>query len=195
MAGSISEKQAGFLQTIKNAVYRMKVLVSDLNDISRIETGNLRVDLANVSVPEVIAAVREGILTEISERDHTLHIDVDPDLPPVRADRERLVQVLLNLASNAYKYTPNGGSIGIAARKDGSKIIFRVVDNGVGMTPEQVSKLGTKFWRADNGLGQPGTGLGFAITRNLIELMGGVLNIQSAVGKGTQISFALPVGG
>jgi signal transduction histidine kinase len=193
MAGSINEKQSGFLATIKNAVQRMKILVSDLNDISRIETGNLRVELAEVSVSEVISMVREGIATEIAQRNHTLNIDIDPELPAVRADRDRLIQVLLNLTSNAYKYTPNGGTVRLAAKRQGAQIAFLVADSGVGMSAEQVAKLGTKFWRADNGLGQPGTGLGFAITRNLIALMGGTFDIQSVPRQGTTVTFTLPV--
>ncbi len=193
MAGSINEKQTAFLATIKNAVQRMKILVSDLNDISRIETGNLRVELAEVSVSEVISAVHEGIATEITQRAHTLSIDIDPELPTVRADRDRLIQVLLNLASNAYKYTPNGGTVRLAAKRQGGQIAFLVADSGVGMSAEQVAKLGTKFWRADNGLGQPGTGLGFAITRNLIALMGGTFDIQSVPRQGTTVTFTLPV--
>jgi signal transduction histidine kinase len=192
MSGPLNEKQAAFLSTIKNAVQRMKVLVSDLNDISRIETGNLRVELREVDVAEVISAVRESIGAEIAQREHRLHVEVAPSLPAVRADRDRLIQVLLNLASNAYKYTPNGGDIWLSAKREGAHVAFTVADSGVGMTAEQLAKLGTKFWRADNGLGQPGTGLGFAITRNLIELMGGQLEIQSAPNQGTTVTFKLP---
>jgi K+-sensing histidine kinase KdpD len=193
MAGPINEKQAAFLNTIKNAVQRMKVLVSDLNDISRIETGNLRIQLADVNVSEVIDAVRESLAAEIAQRSHTLHVEVEPDLPPVRADGDRLIQVLLNLASNAYKYTPDGGTIRLSAKRQNAHIAFTVADSGVGMSAEQLAKLGTKFWRADNGLGQSGTGLGFAITRNLIALMDGDLDVQSAPNRGTTVTFRLPI--
>ncbi len=193
MSGSLTEKQTAFLNTIKSAVQRMKVLVSDLNDISRIETGNLRVELSAISVAEVMEVVRESIATEIAQRSHTLHIEVAPNLPPVRADRDRLIQVLLNLASNAYKYTPDGGVIRLSAQQTDSQIAFTVADSGVGMSAEQLAKLGTKFWRVDNGLGQPGTGLGFAITRHLIALMDGALNIQSAPNQGTTVTFTLPI--
>jgi signal transduction histidine kinase len=193
MAGPINEKQAAFVSTIKNAVQRMKVLVSDLNDISRIETGNLRIQLANVNVSEAIEAVRESLAAEIAQRSHTLHVEVEPDLPPVRADSDRLIQVLLNLASNACKYTPDGGTIRLSAKRQSAHIAFTIADNGVGMSAEQLAKLGTKFWRADNGLGQPGTGLGFAITRNLIALMNGDLDVQSAPNRGTTVTFRLPV--
>lgn len=193
MAGPVNERQATFVNTIKNAVYRMKVLVSDLNDISRIETGQLRVEIDDVSVLDAISSAKEGTITEIERRGHTLNIDVQPDLPTVRADKDRLAQVMLNLVSNAYKYTPDGGMITISAHEiAGDRVALSVSDTGVGMTPEQVAKLGTKFWRADNGLQQPGTGLGFAITRHLIELMNGTLVIQSAQGKGTTVTFTLP---
>jgi signal transduction histidine kinase len=113
-------------------------------------------------------------------------------LPPVQADKDRLAQVLLNLMSNAYKYTPDGGTIKLQARRrNGKEVAISIVDSGVGMTAEQLAKLGTKFWRADNGLGQPGTGLGFAITRNLIELMHGKLDIQSEPGKGSVFTCTL----
>jgi signal transduction histidine kinase len=193
MAGPINEKQAAFISTIKNAVQRMKVLVSDLNDISRIETGNLRIQLTDVNVSEVIDAVRESLAAEIAQRAHTLYVEVEPDLPPVRADSDRLVQVLLNLASNAYKYTPDGGTIRLSAKRQNAHIAFTVADSGVGMSAEQLAKLGTKFWRADNGLGQSGTGLGFAITRNLIALMDGDLDVQSAPNRGTTVTFRLPI--
>jgi len=193
MAGPVTDKQAQFLVTIKNAVNRMRVLVSDLNDISRIESGNLRVDLEPVSVREAIDSALEGAQTEIERRGHHLTVTVSADLPPVQADQDRLAQVLLNLISNAYKYTPDGGTIQVEAFRNGNRIAFRVADNGIGMTAQQMANLGIKFWRAENTLNQPGTGLGFAITRNLIELMRGDLDIQSIPGKGSTFVFNLPI--
>lgn len=193
MAGEVNERQQQFIGTIKNAVNRMKVLVSDLNDISRIESGNLRVELYDVNVQEALDAALEGTLTEIEKRGHNLMLHVPPDLPLVRADKDRLAQILLNLISNAYKYTPDGGTIRVSAERSGEAVAFSVVDSGVGMSPEQLAQLGTKFWRADNNLQQPGTGLGFAITRNLIELMHGNLTINSTPGVGSTFTFTLPV--
>jgi signal transduction histidine kinase len=192
MAGPVTEKQEQFVVTIKNAVNRMKVLVSDLSDISRLETGNLRIEMGPVNVNAVVDAAIEGTMTEIGRRQHNLLVHVEKDLPHVLADRDRLTQILLNLISNAYKYTPDGGTIRVLVEQTAVGISFSVSDSGVGMTPEQVAMLGTKFWRADNGLGQPGTGLGFAITRNLIEMMSGKLQIQSVPGQGSTFEFTLP---
>jgi signal transduction histidine kinase len=193
MGGGINERQEQFINTIKNAVNKMKLLVSDLSDISRIESGHLRVEISNVNVPEAINSAKEGTLTEIEKRQHQLVVNIEPNLPDVAADPERLIQVLLNLMSNAYKYSPDGGTITVEAYHENGQVLISVSDTGVGMTPDQLAKLGTKFWRADNGLQQAGTGLGFAITRNLIDLMRGTLDIQSEPGKGSKFTISLPL--
>jgi len=170
------------------------VLVNDLSDISRIETGNMRVNVEDVNVVEAVNSALESTLGEIEQRQHQLVVDLTPELPPVQADRDRLVQVLVNLTSNAYKYTPNGGNIYIRALvAPERRIAISIQDSGVGMSSEQLANLGRKFWRADNGLEQPGTGLGFAITRNLIEMMKGTLDIQSEPGHGSVFTFTLPI--
>ncbi len=195
VAGSISEQQAEFIEKIKSNVTRMKILVSDLSDISRIESGNLRMDLAPVDPYAVIAQARDGAHTQIEERHHIYVEEVPGDLPPVLADANRLTQVLLNLLSNAYKYTPDGGTITLLAGLAGGRVSFSVRDTGIGMTEEDLARLGTKFWRADNdhAISQPGTGLGFAITRNLIALMHGELNIESEPGQGSTFTFTIPI--
>ncbi len=193
VVGPVTEKQAQFLATIKNAVNRMRILVNDLNDISRIESGNLRIELEPVSVREAIDSALEGAQTEIERRGHHLTVTVPSDLPAVWADQDRLAQVLLNLISNAYKYTPDGGAIQVEAFRNADRVAFRVADTGIGMNAQQLANLGIKFWRAENTLGQPGTGLGFAITYNLIQLMHGELDIQSTPGKGSTFTFSLPV--
>lgn len=195
MAGQVNDQQVEFIEKVKANVLRMKILVSDLSDISRIESGNLRMTLEPVAPAEVIQTAQDGAATQITERQHTLVEDIPPGLPPVLADRNRLTQVLLNLLSNAYKYTPDGGTITLRAWPEGGRVCFAVQDTGVGMTQEEVDKLGTKFWRADNdhAIKQPGTGLGFAITRNLISLMHGELTIESAPGQGSTFTVKIPV--
>lgn len=195
LGGPVTEQQQDFIEKIKNNVTRMKVLVSDLSDISRIESGHLRMEIKPVPPAQVIQAAVEGAQTQIEERGHRLVLEVQPDLPPVQADQNRLTQVLLNLLSNAYKYTPDGGTITLRAWQEGAAVYFCVRDTGIGMTPEEVQKLGTKFWRADNdhAISQPGTGLGFTITRNLITLMQGELTIESQPGQGSAFTFSIPV--
>jgi signal transduction histidine kinase len=110
-------------------------------------------------------------------------------------DYYRLIQVLTNLVSNAYKYTPENGTITLIARERDGRIEFTVRDTGIGMSREQIAMLGVKFWRADDDFtrSQPGTGLGFAITKSLVELMGSFIKIDSAPGAGSSFSFSVAV--
>ncbi|NDJ78086.1 MAG: GAF domain-containing protein [Chloroflexi bacterium] len=195
MVGNADEKQTGFLSTIKKNVERMMVLVSDLTDISRMESGQLHVEKEAVDVYAVLEEVKEGVLQQIADHKHMLVEKVPRDLPQLSGDTSRVVQVLVNLLSNAYKYTPEGGTITIQAQNHGEQVSVSISDTGIGMTEEQIAKLGTKFWRAENDhvSNQPGTGLGLAITRNLLTLMGGDLGVQSVVGEGSTFTLVLPV--
>lgn len=193
IVGQLSEKQQEFVKTIQNNVQRMRMLVDDLNDITRIETGQLRMAIEPVKLPDVVEQVKTDVMAQITERNHTFIEEIDVNLPPISADSSRVLQILLNLLSNAYKYTPNGGKITLSAKRDGEKVSVSVKDTGVGIAPEDLQKLGTKFFRTSNTLEQPGWGLGFAITRNLIDLMQGELTIESEVGVGSTFTFTLPV--
>jgi signal transduction histidine kinase len=196
LQGGLTDRQQEFMGKVKGTVHRMAMLVSDLSDISRIESGHFFMDRTHVRIPDLIQAVKDNTLTEIQARHHTLVELVAPDLPDMWVDYYRLLQVLTNLASNAYKYTPNEGTITLSVRAVNGHIEFSVADTGIGLSPESVRKLGTKFWRAEDDYtrSQPGTGLGFAITSSLIEQMGGKIQIESEVGKGSTFTFSLPVG-
>ncbi|MBI5928397.1 MAG: GAF domain-containing protein [Chloroflexi bacterium] len=193
IVGQLSEKQQEFVKTIQNNVQRMRMLVDDLNDITRIETGQLRMAIEPVKLPDVVEQVKTDVMAQINERNHTFVEEIEVNLPPISADSSRVLQILLNLLSNAYKYTPNGGKITLSAKRVDDKVSVSIQDTGVGIAPEDLQKLGTKFFRTSNTLEQPGWGLGFAITRNLIDLMKGELTIESQVGVGSTFTFTLPV--
>ncbi|MBN1284915.1 MAG: GAF domain-containing protein [Anaerolineae bacterium] len=198
LAGEVTDQQKRFLSIIARNVQRLEAIVSDLTDVSRIETGHIYIEIGQVDVEDVIEQTRDSTLTQIEERGHTLIINMPPDLPYVKADPKRVMQVMNNLVSNAYKYTPDGGTLTISCRRlrdDGDWVEIAVSDTGVGMSEEELKNLGRKFWRADNEhvTAQKGTGLGFAITKSLIELMEGKLSVKSEVGVGSTFAFALPV--
>jgi signal transduction histidine kinase/PAS domain-containing protein len=196
LQGGLTERQQEFMGRIKATVQRMAMLVSDLSDISRIESGHFFMNKTHVKIPDLIQAVKDNTLTEIQARKHTLIEQVTADLPEMWVDYYRLLQVLTNLVSNAYKYTPDGGTITLRVQPLGDRIEFSLADTGIGLSPESIKKLGTKFWRAEDDYtrSQPGTGLGFAITSSLVEQMGGKIVIESEVGKGSTFTFSLPVG-
>jgi signal transduction histidine kinase len=195
MDGGLQDQQVNYLNRIRDTVRRMELLVSDLADISRIESGHFFMNETRVAVSDITQGVRDAIMTQIKSRNHTYVEQIEPDLPAMWVDYYRLLQVLTNLTSNAYKYTPDGGTITLTIRRVESAIVFSVSDTGIGMPPEAVKKLGTKFWRADDEYtrSQPGTGLGYAITANLVEQMGSRIRVESEVGKGSKFTFTVAV--
>ncbi len=196
MGGELNEKQLRFLEIIQSSIQRMSVQISDLSDISRIESGRLQMDIEEkVDFKSLVQEVISPLQAEIDNREHKLVVDIPDDLPYVKADPRRVQQVLTNLISNAYKYTPNGGTITIQTQNDAETITCRVKDSGVGMTEEEVEKLFNKFWRSEDAYvrDQPGTGLGLAITKNLVEMQGGEISVESKKGDGTTFSFTIPI--
>lgn len=189
----LSEQHRHFLKSISDTVERMNVLVSDLADISRIESGEFLMTEHRVRVSSVIEATLSGLMPQIQERGHTFEQEVSDDLPDLWTDYYRLVQVLTNLLSNAIKYTPNGGTVTLSAQDEGERVSFLVRDTGIGLSEEALARLGEKFWRAEDSFtrSQPGTGLGFFITSQLVRQMGSEIAIESEVGKGSAFSFSV----
>jgi signal transduction histidine kinase len=203
-AGELNEMQHSFLETIRSNVVRMNALVSSLLDISRIESGRIKINLMDVSVEHIIEEALRTIRGQIEAKQQPLEVDIAPDLPLVRGDRDRLVQVLTNLLSNAYKYTPEGGQITVRAQrwvdagdtsgKDGF-VLCSVADTGLGMSPEDQERLFTKYFRSEDPAvrSESGTGLGLVITKSLVELQGGQIWVESEVGKGSTFAFTIPI--
>ena len=205
MAGDLNETQQGLLETIRSNVDRMNSLVSELLDVSRIESGRIRLELGDVSVKKMIEDVLRTIQGQIEGKQQALEVKIASDLPLVRGDRSRLMQIMTNLVSNAHKYTPEGGDITVSARvwSDGQNgkgedefVLCAVTDTGIGMSPEDQERLfKTKYFRADNPAVRnvPGTGLGLVITKSLVELHGGEIWVESELGKGSTFFFTVPV--
>lgn len=189
----LGEKPTGYVRKIRQAVDRMMILTNDLSDISRIETGHVRLEETVVDAADLLHDVCAVSTLQLQERNHTLLEQIEPGLPPLWVDRDRLWQVLNNLLSNAIKYTPPGGTVTVSAQAEGDRVRFTVADTGVGMSAEEVARLGGHFWRAESDFvrDQPGTGLGFSISRQLVQLMGSQITIESKPGLGSRFSFSV----
>src|SRR4030066_105768 len=162
----------------------MAALVSDLSDISRIETGRLRLQLAAIPLARYVQETVTAMRPQIDARRHALTLDLPADLPDAYADRTRLGQIVTNLLSNACKYTPEGGRVSIAARSERARIRVAVSDSGIGMSQEDLARLFTQFFRSENPAvrEQPGWGLGLNVTRRRGELQGGEVPGEHANG-------------
>jgi len=195
LAGDLTETQRSFLEVIRSNVNRMDTMVQELLDMSRIESGRLRLEIGQVALREAIEEAVRAIRQEIEARRQTLEVEIAEPLPPVRADRNRVVQILTNLLSNAYKYTPEEGRIRVTVQPNGGFVVCSVSDTGIGIAPEEQERLFTKFFRSQHPLVRsvPGTGLGLVITKSLVELQGGQIWVESEPGKGSTFTFTLPV--
>ncbi len=198
----LDETQKGFLKTIIANVDRMNKLVTDLLDISRIETGRLRLEIEAVPIVSVIEETLNSTRSQIEEKGLKLHVEVPDDLPLVRGDRTRLVQVLTNLVSNAYKYTKEGSITIRAERCQVSEngqvreyVRCSVTDTGIGIAPQDLKRLfKVQFVRFENAVDMaPGHGLGLWLVNQLVRLQGGEMSVESELGKGSTFAFTVPV--
>ena len=195
MMGPLASDQEEFIDTISRNAERMQVLVSDLQDISRIETRQLRLEMKPTDLTEALKSALQSIQAQIEARSQRLSLDVPEYLPPVYADPARLAQILINLLSNANKYTPKGGRIGVRAWLQEGQVHCAVSDTGVGISPEDQAQLFTKFFRSEDPAVREmnGTGLGLCIVKSLVELQGGEIEFESRRGEGTTFLFTLPI--
>lgn len=193
--GAVAPEQERFLQVVRANSTRLGELIDSLLDVSRIEAGRLSMNPQPLSISDVVGEVADLALTEIKRRGQQLEVRVPPDLPPVQADRRLIWQVLVNLVSNAYKYTPAGGRITVSAYRENNHLYVSVADTGVGISPEDQQRLFTRFFRARNPLceQEPGTGLGLAIAKSFIEQHGGQMGVRSELGVGSTFFFSLPL--
>ena len=195
------EKVKDCLDKISSASDHLLSLINEVLDMSRIESGKFSLKCEPVLLPELISNVMLLVKPDLMKKGHTVHIKSSVlDYDTVMGDGLHMQKILMNLLSNAIKYTPDGGeiSIGLIEKKRNDRmvdIIFEVEDNGIGMEEDFVARIFSPFERAeDNRLSKiAGTGLGMAITKNIVDIMGGTINVESAPGKGSRFSVILPM--
>lgn len=193
-----AERLAKLLRTINEETDRLSRLINDLLDLSSIETGRGRWRYEDVSMRDIIQSSINGIRPLVQNKGLRLSTFIDDPLPQFRGDRDRLVQVVTNILSNAIKFTPAGGAITIAAHQetdDYPRIVVKVTDTGAGILQEDLKLIFDKFHRAGDQLTNKteGTGLGLAIARQIVEHHGGAIWATSIYGSGSTFTFTLPI--
>ncbi len=192
--GLLTGQQETFLQVIKTNADRLVTLINDLLDVSRIESGRLELDIRPLQIESIVQEVADMIKPQCDQKNLELITKIGPGISSVLGDKNRLTQVVANLASNACRYTPNGGSITLAAASSDGSVRVDVTDTGIGIAPEEQSKIFQRFYRVSNAAAfeSHGTGLGLPITKLLVEMHGGRLWVESTPGRGSTFTFVLP---
>jgi signal transduction histidine kinase len=169
-------------------------LINDVLDIAKLDVGRLDLEEEEVDLASAIAECLTMVATQATTVGVDLDTDLSPTLPTVRADKRRLQQVLINLLSNAIKFTPAGGTVRVAAARGEHGLIVSVADTGIGIAPEDIPKALERFGQVDSRLSRTyeGAGLGLPLAKQLIELHGGTLTLDSAVGQGTTVTLTVP---
>jgi signal transduction histidine kinase len=198
--GDLNSQQRQFLATIQANITRMSDLITDLSDMSLVDSNRLKLEMTSFSISICIDELTKFLLPKFDEKNLQFNIIVDSEIPPVYADRKRTGQILVNLIGNAAKYTHPGGKIDVRVTKitkDGKTFIqTAIIDTGLGIKEEDKAWIFQRYFRAEDAQVQdiPGTGLGLYISKRLVELMNGGIWFESSYNQGSIFFFTLPVG-
>jgi len=193
--GEINEEQRHCLNDILDSGKHLLNLISDVLDLSKIESGKMKLRLTNFALTKVIESLKNTIMPMLVSKKQSLDIKVDEEFPLVRADEAKVRQVLLNLLSNSNKFTGEGGKLKIEAVRDGDWCQVSVIDNGIGIKKDDQDRIFEPFYQLDNPLTKEksGTGLGLAVAKQIIERHGGRIWVESEYGRGSRLTFTLPL--
>jgi two-component system phosphate regulon sensor histidine kinase PhoR len=196
MGGALQQPDdaRAFVDVIDRHAKRLRQLVDDLLDLSRIEARNFRLQLVDIDVAAMVAQSLRLIEDQARPRGVVLEASIAPDVPRARADRRALEQVLFNLLENAIKYAGEGAVVTASARPSEGHVEISVSDNGPGISPQHLGRVFERFYRIDTGRSREigGTGLGLSIVKHLVESMHGSIEAQSNPGKGARFTILLP---
>ncbi|MEO8911013.1 MAG: HAMP domain-containing sensor histidine kinase [Gemmatimonadaceae bacterium] len=193
--GDVPAKQKEILQTITKQAHSLTRLVKRLLDISRFEAGGGKVDVREVDLQRFLTTLESSFSVLAAQRDIAFSVNHGQNLPSkVYWDEDRINEVLGNLLSNAFKFTPRGGRVAMSVDSRENKVIISLADTGAGISPEQLPHIFDKFYQADNQAqaATKGTGLGLAIAKEIVEAHGGQITAESRVGTGTSFIVTLP---
>jgi len=195
--GAIEDRETArkFLGTIARHAERLNRLVEDLLTISNIELGEMRFCFESVALSGIVQSVMHILHVKAQEKRIDLAAEIPDGLPPIRADRDRLSQILINVLDNAVKFTPEGGRVRLSAAAAGDEVLLRIADTGIGVPRDEIGRLGERFYRVDKTRSRElgGTGLGLSIVKHLMAAHRGRLEIESQLGRGTTVSLYFPV--
>jgi len=194
IGGEAQEPQRRLIQNILHSAHILEARLSELLDVTKAEVSRLQLQLQPLHIESLLQDVAWQIKPEIQRKAQHLTLDLPDSLPIVEADANRLEQVLLNLLTNASKFTPEGKNITLRAKKRNDDLIIEVQDSGIGISKENQARLFQPYYRVESDRQRyPGLGLGLALAKQIVELHGGKIWVESELGKGSTFAISLPL--
>jgi signal transduction histidine kinase/CheY-like chemotaxis protein len=193
--GELNPQQLRFIKIIQSNANRLTDLVNDILEISRIETGRIKLTLTSLNTIKTLQEIALSFEAQMAEKEMNFSVNLPSYLPNIYSDKARLTQILVNLISNAWQYTPQGGHINIYAKVAGDFVQIDVEDDGIGIVEQDLAYIFDRFFRSERTEVQvvDGTGLGLSITRAFVEMLGGKIWVKSRLDVGTTFSFTIPL--
>ena len=194
MFGEINPKQGEYLGDIRASGQHLLSLINDILDLSKVEAGKMELQLTRFSLADALQSVVMMLRERAADRGIALSTQIDPEIGQVEADERKVKQIVLNLLTNALKFTPTGGQVRLRATRAGDGVAVAVTDTGVGIAPADQARVFEEFAQARTGATgeQEGTGLGLTLSRKFVELHGGKISVESGLGTGSTFTFTLP---
>jgi two-component system, cell cycle sensor histidine kinase DivJ len=192
-----SARRREYARIINESGHHLLAVANEILDLSRLETGNFRLFREPLRLDAVIASCVELLALRTQEAGVTLNIEVPDGLPEIIADRRAVMQMLINLITNAIKFSNRGGTVAVSARVDGQRVCLEVADTGIGIAPDDLTCIGDPFFQVQGrgGHKNDGAGLGLSIVKGLVDLHGGEFKTESGPGEGTRMVVRLPLDG
>jgi len=194
--GPLNDKQKKYVNNILTSGKHLLLLINQILDMAKVESGKMSLALSNLPMKNLLNEISLLVADMVNKRKIEMLLEIAVDLPDIEADELKVREIIYNLLSNAAKFTPEGGKIGMRAKKADSGIEVVVWDTGVGIAPENAKKIFEGFFRVDTPYSRvtEGTGLGLPLSKKLVELHGGKFSVESeGLNKGTQVRFTLPI--
>ena len=194
--GPLNKKQKQYVNNVLTSGKHLLLLINQILDMAKLEAEKMKLSLTKLPMKNLLFEFSSLVADMVSKKNLQFSLEIAEDLPDIEADELKVKEILYNLLSNAVKFTPEGGKIGMRAKKIDSGIEVAVWDSGIGIAPENMEKIFEGFFRVDTPYSRvtEGTGLGLPLARKLVELHGGELSVESkGLNKGTLAHFTLPV--
>jgi len=195
IGGAVNDQQKSFLSIVRTNVDRMSALISDLSDMTYIQTGRLKLQPKSINIASLTEEVIQAWQAKFEEKSQQLSVEIEPGLPVSNIDAARFNQVLGYFLSNANRYTPADGRIVVRACQWEGALRMEVQDNGIGISPEDLERIFTPFFRSDDDAVRqaPGWGLALHVAKLMVEIMGGQIGVSSRLKEGSLFWFSLPL--